>query len=174
MSTAAAPAPAPAPAPRMNFRTRIRNTGTRFKNWTARHWALVRPGPETRKGAVWAAIVTSGLAALIAGTVVHFGFGTVLDTLICLVIVGILFPLVAWLIQFVLWALRKLPGFATGAVVVSALFFVLLIPPPAGLALGLGIALLEAVLGAAIATLLPGRFGEAALSKKIVTFALLG
>jgi dienelactone hydrolase len=58
--------------------------------------------------------------------------------------------------------------------VASALFFVWLLPPPPGLALGLGIALLEAVLGAAIATLLEGRFGAAALSKKIVTFALLG
>lgn len=122
---------------------------------------------------MWGAMLTAVIAALIAGSIINFGFGTALDTLICLGIAGVVLVLFGWLIQFLLWALRKLPGFATGIVLASALLISLLIPPPFGVLAGLGLALLEAILGAAIATLLLGRSRAAPRSRRIVTWALL-
>ena len=62
---------------------------------------------------------------------------------------------------------------ATGTIVgACAIIMMVWMPPQLGFPMAIVIGLAEGVLGATIAAFIAGRFGEAALSKKIVTVSL--
>jgi hypothetical protein len=78
---------------------------------------------------------------------------------------------VAILVAFLLTLLRKLPRLATGFIVGGCIFIALAFGP-IGPAFAAIVGLLEAVLGATVATFFFGHFRQAALSKKIITATL--
>lgn len=134
----------------------------RIRRLSSRFWQKVQPGPRARRGAAWGAAGAAALTAAVVGIWLRPGFGRVLD-----VPAGILFALLlATLIGLgailALKLLALLPRFFgwLGFGAVGLLVFVLLegfgFPAGLGVALGLGIAAVEALLGGALIRLFGG------------------
>jgi hypothetical protein len=142
-------------------------------DWCIRQWRQIRPGPETRRGAVWGALAAAAVCVVIAGLFAQTGFGYAFDFALAIVFAAVLIPLVALAVALLLTIFRKLPRMATG-VIVGACIVVMLawMPPQLGFRMAIIIGLIEGVLGATIATFIGGRLGEAALAKKIITILL--
>jgi hypothetical protein len=146
----------------------------RVRDWCATQWASIRPGPEARKGAVWGTLAAAAISVVIGGLYLHTGFGYLFDFTFCVLIAAILIPLVALLVDLLIIIIRKLHGFATGLIVGSCTVVMMLWgPPDLGIAMAIGMGLAAGVLGASIATLFWGNFGQATLRKKILVFVLL-
>ena len=139
--------------------------------WCARFWNNIRPGPEARRGAVWAVLIASAIMAFVGGFYLHSGFGLFLDLAFAYGVAALGIPLAALVIMLLLTILRRLPRAATGFIAAVCIFIALPWPPELGYTLGAFIVLVEGVLGATIATFIFGHFREAALSKKIITIS---
>ena len=136
-------------------------------------WLQIRPGPETRRGAVWGTLAAAAACVVIAGLFARTGFGYAFDFALAIVLAAVLIPLVALAVALLLTIARKLPRMATGMVVGScAVVMMAWGPPQLGIAMAIAIGLAEGILGAAIATLVSGHFSQAALAKKILTVTL--
>ncbi|HKW56220.1 MAG TPA: hypothetical protein VJN42_02595 [Candidatus Acidoferrum sp.] len=157
------------PASNANAKSRWR----RLREWCSRKWATIRLGPEARRGAIWGTLVAAALTVVAGGLYLHTGFGYLFDFAFCIVSATILIPLVALLVSLLIVIFRKLPPFSTGLILGSCAVVMLLWgPADLGLFMALGIGLSTGFLGAIIATFLFGRFGQAALAKKIVVVVL--
>jgi dienelactone hydrolase len=145
-----------------------------IRNWCGRAWASIRPGPEAVRGAMWALLAAAAAAAFTAGSYVRLGWGAWIDYPFAFVAAALIVLLGALVVALLLTLFRKLPRRATSFIVGSGAVIVLLFgPPQLGLPMGTAVALVEGVLGAAIATLLCGDIRAASLAKKIVTVCVL-
>ncbi|MGI8741488.1 MAG: hypothetical protein ACR2NN_02745 [Bryobacteraceae bacterium] len=144
----------------------------RVRDWRRRVWSAIRPGPEARKGAIWALLAAAVWAAVIGGINLRSGFGRAIDIAVAFAVALLGIPLLALIVVLLLTILRKLPRLATGIILGAGAFIAVQWPPPLGFIMGAIFALMEGILGATIATFLIGHFREAALSKKIITILL--
>jgi hypothetical protein len=152
----------------MRFKERWRAA----RDWCSRAWASIRPGAETRKGAIWGAVLVALFTAIVGGIYLKSGFGLAIDLAFTLTIALLGIPLVALLVMLLLKIFRKLPPFATGMILGAFALVALAWSPQLGGLFGAILLLTECTLGATIATLLTGHFREAHLSKKIITISL--
>ncbi len=162
----------PGKEPRPALRERIRSRWKRIGDWRRRVWSNIRPGPEARKGATWAAAIAAAGAVVVGAETLQSGFGFWADTAFALAIAALGIPLVALLIALLLTILRRMPRLVFGTIFGCAVFIALLWPPPLGPLMGLIFVLVEGILGATVATFLFGNFRESARSKKILTISL--
>jgi dienelactone hydrolase len=166
----ASPEPAP---PRKPWPARVKDRVGAWRQATVGAWRQIRPGPEARGGAVWGTLGAAAGCVVIAGLYARSGFGYAFDFTFAIVFAALLIPLIGLAAALLLTIARKLPRMATGIVVGScAMVMLVWMPPQLGFPMAVAIGLAEGVLGATIATFVAGHFGEAALSKKIVTVAL--
>jgi hypothetical protein len=140
--------------------------------WCSHSWSLIRPGPETRKGAAWGAIAVALWIAIVAGSYLKSGFGLAIDLSVTLLVALLGAPLVMLVVMLLLTIFRKLPRLISGMITGACLLVAVAFPPQLGMPLGAIVLLIECTLGATIATFLSGHFREAHLSKKIVTVVL--
>ena len=152
----------------MRFRDRWRAV----RDWSSRAWANIRPGPETRKGAKWGAIVVALFIAISSGSYLKLGYGLGVDLAFALIVTLLLVPLIALGVVLLINILRRVPRFETGMIVGALVLTILAFSPELGSLFGGILLLMECVLGATIATFLAGQFGEAHLSKKMITVVL--
>src|SRR5580700_4980052 len=94
----------------MRFKERWRS----LRDWTARAWANIRPGPEARRGALWGAILVALWIAIVGGVYLQSGFGLAIDLAFALTVAALGVPLVALAVWLLLTILRKLPRFFSG------------------------------------------------------------
>jgi len=142
-------------------------------DWCARQWRQIRPGPEARRGAVWGTLAAAALCVVISGLFARTGFGYAFDFAFAILVAALLIPLLALAAALLLTIARRLPRMATGMIVGScAIVMMVWMPPQLGFPMAIAAGLAEGFLGATIATFVGGHFGEAALSKKIVTVSL--
>jgi dienelactone hydrolase len=139
----------------------------RLRDWWLRVWTNIRPGPETRRGVFWAAVVTAFAAACAGALTLQSGFGLWVDFLFAFLVAGLGISLVAVLTAFLIVILRNLPKLLSG-VVIGACIFVSLVLPPSGFVF----VPLAIIVGAAVATVFSGSFRASHLSKKILTVVL--
>lgn len=144
----------------------------RVWSWFVANWRDIKPGPEARKGAVWAAVVTAAWAAVVGGINIKSGFGLAPDLLFAFVIAALGIPLVAAIFVLILALLRRLPRWTSGIFVGALLFISLLWFGSLAYALATLLLVIEACLGAAIATFLFGHFRTSNIKKKIVTVSV--
>ena len=164
--------PEPVP-PRPPLARRVQGWWRRSLDWCGSQWKQIRPGPEARRGAVWGTLGAAALSVAIAGLYARTGFGYAFDFTLAIVFAAVLIPLTALAAALLLTIARKLPRMATGMIVgASVIVMMVWMPPQLGLPMAIVIGLAEGVLGAAIATFIAGRFGEATLPKKVVTVTL--
>ena len=162
----------PSFVPRQPLRKGLKAQWQRLGAWWSRRWKEARPGREARRGALWGVLVTVVAAAIAGGYYLHSGFGLWIDLAFALAIAGVGIPIVALLVALALTILRRLPRLVSGLLFASCVYVSLLWPAPLGIYAAIVLTLVEGFLGAAAATVLFGRFGEAALSKKIITITL--
>ena len=74
----------------------------RLRDWSSRQWAVIRPGLEARRGAVWGTLVAAAVSVIIGGLYIQTGFGYVFDFAFCILFAAILIPLVALLVVLLL------------------------------------------------------------------------
>jgi dienelactone hydrolase len=145
----------------------------RIRDWCARIWIAIRPGPEARRGAVWGTLAAAAACVVIAGLYLRTGFGYAFDFAFATVFAALVIPLTALAVALLLTIARKLPRMATGMVVGScAIVMALWGPPELGVLMAIVVGLIEGILGATIATILVGGLGQAAVKKKILVALL--
>ncbi len=150
----------------------MKRAGGGVRDWSGRAWPLIRPGPETRKGVVWGALLVALWIALIGGMDLKSGFGRAFDLAFALAVALLGVPLVMLLAALLLTIFRKLPRLLTGLILGVCLLVGLEFSPQLGIPFGAILLLANCILGAAAATFVAGHFREAHLSKKIITVAL--
>src|SRR5229473_1200965 len=157
----------------MSLWTRAKNVWLRIREWWKRNWVLIRPGPETRRGAAWGTLAAAAAIVVIGGLYVRTGFGYAFDFAFAIVFAALCIPLTALGVVLLLTILRKLPRWATGWIVGScAVVMMPWGPPVLGIPVAIVVGLAEGILGATIATFVAGGFGQAALRKKILVSLL--
>ena len=157
----------------MSLWTRGQDMWLRIKVWWVKNWALIRPGPEVRRGAVWGALAAAAATVVIGGLYLRTGFGYAFDFAFAILFAALCIPLVVLAVMLLLTILRKLPRLATGMIVGScAVVMMLWGPPILGIPIAIVVGVVEGVLGATIATFVAGGFAQAALSKKILVSLL--
>lgn len=159
------------PAPRPSLRARIKHRRIQLRDWWRRTWSKIRPGPEARVGAAWATLVAAAWAAMVGGVYLKSGFGRWIDFPFSFGVAAVFIALLLLVVVLLLTLLRRLPRLISG-VIAGSCAFVALVFFPVGALLGPIIGLVEAVLGATIATFLFGSFRKAARSKQIITIVL--
>jgi len=123
---------------------------------------------------VWGTLAAAAASVIIAGLYLRSGFGYLFDFAFAIVVAAVLIPLVGIVVALLLTIARKFPRMATGMMIGScAIVMLIWFPPQLGIAMAIVIGLAEGILGATIATLIAGRFAQAALSKKIITVLLM-
>ncbi len=142
------------------------------RDWLSRAWANIRPGPETRKGVVWGAILVALWIAIVGGVDLNSGFGRAFDLAFALLVAALGVPLVMLVIALLLTIFRKLPRMVTGLIFGACILVALEFSPQLGLLLGGILLLANCILGAAVATIFAGNLREAHISKKILTLVL--
>src|SRR5580698_8453838 len=156
-----------------SLRARVKAWRRKGVDWCGRQWVQVRPGPETRRGAVWGTLVAAALCAALDGLYLRTGFGYAFDFALTIVFAALLIPLAMLAVGLLLTIARHLPRMATGMIVGScAIVMMVWMPPQLGFPMAIAVGLAEGILGATIATFVAGHFRAAALSKKIVTVSL--
>ncbi len=151
---------------------RVRGGWNKIRDAWLRAWRNIRPGPEARKGATWAAIATVSWAAIIGSLNLKSGFGFWVDLLFALLIAGVGITLIALIFALLLTIFRKLPRMLSGFFVGAFLFISLLWISGLGYMMALLLLVIETALGATVATFLAGNFRSAPLSKRIVTIVI--
>ena len=92
---------------------RIKERWRAFRDWAARSWALIRPGREARRGALWGAFLVAFAIALVGGIYLQSGFGLAIDLAFAFTVALLGVPVVA----LIVWLLM------TFAAQAAALFF---------------------------------------------------
>jgi len=157
----------------MELWTRAKSVWLTITEWCKRNWVLIRPGPETRRGAVWGTLAAAAACVVIAGICLRTGFGYAFDFGLAIVFAAICIPLTMLGVMLVLTIARKLPRLVTGLIIGSSVIVMMLWgPPELGILVAIVVALTEGILGATIATYAAGGFGQAALRKKILVSLL--
>ncbi len=157
----------------MSLWTRGKDVWLRIKVWWAKNWALIRPGPEVRRGAVWGALAAAAATVVIGGLYLRTGFGYAFDFAFATLFAALCIPLVMLAVMLLLTIARKLPRLASGMIVGSCVVVMMLWGPPVlGIPMAIVVGVVEGVLGATIATFVVGGFGQAALRKKILVSLL--
>ncbi len=157
----------------MDLRTRAKDVWLQITEWWKRNWVLIRPGPETRRGAVWGTLAAAAACVVIAGLVLKTGFGYAFDFAFAIVFAAISIPLTMLGVMLLLTITRKLPRVATGMVIGSCVVVMMLWgPPELGILVAIEVGLAEGILGATIATFVEGGLAQAALRKKILVSLL--
>jgi dienelactone hydrolase len=152
---------------------RVEDAWLKVKVWWSKNWILIRPGPETRRGAVWGTLAAAAATVVIGGLYLKTGFGYVFDFAFATLFAALCIPLTALAVMLLLTILRKLPRLASGMVVGSCMVVMMLWGPlELGVPIAIAIGLTEGILGATIATFLAGEFGQVALRKKILVSLL--
>jgi dienelactone hydrolase len=148
----------------------------KVKVWWSKNWMLIRPGPESRRGAVWGTLAAAAATVVIGGLYLQTGFGYVFDFAFATLFAALCIPLTALAVTLLLTILRKLPRLASGLVVGACMVVMMLWgPPELGVPMAIAVGLTAGILGATIATFIAGGFGQAALRKKIlVAFLFVG
>lgn len=155
------------------LRARISSPFVRAARWIAAFWRDIRPGPEARKGALWAAIATVIWAAIVGGINLKSGFGVAADLLFAFLIAALGIPLVAAVYVLLLAILRRLPRWTTGFFVGALVFLSLLwFGGSFGYSVAAILLVIEACLGATIATLVTGNFARLNVRKKVATISI--
>lgn len=132
----------------------------RVRAWTARTWLRLQPGPRWRRGAAWGAAGGAALAAGIIGVWFRVGLGPVWDIPAGVLVAWLFVGLGGLALILLVKLLSLFPRFLgwSGLAAVGAFVLVALLgfglPPPLGIALGIGIACLEGALGGSLALLL--------------------
>jgi len=157
------------PPSKPTTRERFAAVWRRARAWISNFWRDIKPGPEARKGAVWAAIATVIWAAIIGGINLKSGFGLAADLLFALVIAALAVPLVAAVFVLLVALLRRLQRWTAGIFLGALLFISLLWFGSLGYSLAALLLFIEACLGAAIATFVAGNFRHATVKKKVLT-----
>ena len=143
------------------------------KSGIAGAWRAIRPGPETRLGAIAAAVVTLAATVVTGGFLIHSGFGLWIDLLFAALVAAMGIPLVALLFALISTTFRSLPRLLTGFFVgVFLLLASLWMADTTGLVMGALVLFIECALGATLATILLGGLRQAHLSKKILTWSI--
>jgi dienelactone hydrolase len=155
-----------------SLRLRIFSPFRRAARWIANLWRDIKPGPEARKGALWAAIATVIWAAIIGGINLKSGFGIGVDLLFAFVIAALGIPLVAAIFVLLLAILRRLPRWTSGVLVGALMFIALLFFGSFGLSVAAILLFIEASLGATVATLLAADFPRLNVKKKVATVSV--
>lgn len=151
----------------------VKDVWLKVKVWQSKNWMLIRPGPESRPGAVWGTLAAAAATVVIGGLYLRTGFGYVFDFAFATLFAALCIPLTALAVMLLLTILRKLPRLASGLVVGACVVVMMLWgPPELGVPMAIAIGLTEAVLGATMATFIAGGFGQAALRKKILVSLL--
>lgn len=151
----------------------VKDVWLKVKVWQFKNWMLIRPGPESRPGAVWGTLAAAAATVVIGGLYLRTGFGYVFDFAFATLFAALCIPLTALAVMLLLTILRKLPRLASGLVVGACVVVMMLWgPPELGVPMAIAIGLTEAVLGATMATFIAGGFGQAALRKKILVSLL--
>ena len=141
----------------MSLWTRGQDMWLRIKVWWVKNWALIRPGPEVRRGAVWGALAAAAATVVIGGLYLRTGFGYAFDFAFAILFAALCIPLVVLAVMLLLTILRKLPRLATGMIVGScAVVMMLWGPPILGIPIAIVVGVVEGVLGATIATFVAG------------------
>ena len=152
---------------------RVQDVWLKVKVWWFKNWMLIRPGPESRRGAVWGTLAAAAATVVIGGLYLRTGFGYVFDFAFATLFAALCIPLTALAVMLLLTILRKLPRLASGLVVGAGVVVMMLWgPPELGVPMAIAIGLTAGVLGATIATFIAGGFGQAALRKKILVSLL--
>ena len=157
----------------MSLWERGKDVWLKVRIWWSKNWALIRPGPEVRRGVMWGTFAAAVATVVIAGLVLKTGFGYAFDFAFATVFAALCIPLTALGVVLLLTILRKLPRWATGWIIGSGVVVMMLWGPtqlavPTAIVVGL----VEGVLGATIATFVAGGLGQAALRKKILVSLL--
>ncbi|MBV9612718.1 MAG: hypothetical protein JO091_09600 [Acidobacteriaceae bacterium] len=158
--------------PARGRRHRVRNAWQTARQRSLSFWANVKPGPEALKGALWAAILTVLWAVVIGGVNLKSGFGLAYDLAFALLVAVLGIAAVVLAIALLFTLIRKLPRLVSGFFIGALLFVALLWWGTLGFAAAAVILLIEATLGATLATVLTGRLRTAARSKQIITVIL--
>jgi dienelactone hydrolase len=139
--------------------------------WSKGQWSLIRPGPEVRRASMLGATLLTLVWAAYMGAQIRFGFGRLIDSLICLVIGAFLLFLAAGVLWLVLWLLSKPPRFPTAVIAAAAgvVGFGWPNTPWSGVILAAAAASLASV----VASLAVGGFPRMARQRQVVTFVLL-
>ncbi|HEV2194177.1 MAG TPA: hypothetical protein VGR55_01245 [Candidatus Acidoferrum sp.] len=155
----------------MSLWARGKDVWLRIRAWWSNNWMLIRPGPEVRRGVVWATIAAAAANVAIAGLTMRTGFGYAFDFGFAILVAALCISLVMLGVMLLLTILRKLPRVATG-IVIGCCVIVMMLWGPVGTPMAIVVGLVEGVLGATIATFFAGGFGQAALRKKILVSLL--
>ena len=152
---------------------RAKDVWLKVRVWWFKNWMLIRPGPESRRGAVWGTLAAAAATVVIGGLYLRTGFGYVFDFAFAALFAALCIPLTALAVMLLLTMLRKLPRLASGLVVGACVVVMMLWgPPELGVPMAIAIGLTAGVLGATIATFIAGGFGQTALRKKILVSLL--
>ncbi len=154
------------------MRQRVATLCRRAWAWVVAVWNDIKPGPEARKGALWAAMATVIWAIVIGAINLKSGFGFTADLLFAVLIAVLGIPLVAAVFVLLLALLRRLPRWTAGLFIGALLFISLLWFGPLGYSMAALLLFVEACLGATLATFMVGHFSSLNVKKKIATFTV--
>jgi len=128
----------------------------RVRRLPSRLWQAMQPGPRARKGAAWGTAIAAALGAAVVGIWFGPGLGPVLDVPAGILVTMLLGALIGLGLILALKLLDLLPrffgwvGFGAVGVLIFLLLGVLGFPAGLGIGAGLGIAVVEALLGGAL------------------------
>ena len=57
----------------------VKDVWLKVRVWWSKNWMLIRPGPESRCGAVWGTLAAAAATVVIGGLYLRTGFGYVFD-----------------------------------------------------------------------------------------------
>jgi dienelactone hydrolase len=140
-----------------------------FMSWCASAWQNTKPGPEERRGAYWAALLTVVWAAVIGGINLKSGFGLWADLLFTLLVAALGIPVVTLAVALLLTIFRRLPRLYSGFLIAAFVLVAQLWRAPVGYWASAVLLSVECTLGAAVATIVLGGFRRAAATKRVVT-----
>jgi hypothetical protein len=154
------------------WRVTISEKWRKFKSWSARVWSELRPGPETKAGAIAGCAVLAVSGILVFAIYSKSGFGLWFDFLFGIlaaaVIVLAAFLIVPLLITFIRSLPRKAAAWIAGFTIITSMAWM-----PIGMFLGPPACLAAGILGATIATWRSGKLAGAP-RKRIAATAILG
>ena len=156
---------------RKRIRTRVALWARAIGHWFSRLWADIRPGPEARRGAIRGSLAAAFLWAIAVGRYMKSGFGLWFDLGFCLVAGALIILISIALVPLLLTILRKLPRLASG-IIFGCVVVILLGLSPIGVLVAPVTCLVAAFLGAAVSSLRPGNFRQAARKKKILILVI--
>lgn len=151
---------------------RLNRIRHRIANAFVSFWRKIRPGREARSGAIYATLALVIWATIIGAINIKSGFGLAVDLTFAFLVAIIGIPLAMIVVALLFTIIRKLPRLVSGFFIGAFLFVSLLWLAPLGFIVATILLLIEAALGATIATLWNRQFSTAALSKQVLTVVI--